>query len=99
MVATYATPSILRRWLAMAESEVEGDREATQIVNHLVRRLERHWVASSALPAQIVHGDIKLSNVGLQPAGSPLFLDFGFAACRTRVHELAYALAFMVIAQ
>lgn len=46
---------------------------------------------------RLVHGDIRLSNVCRTPNGDTVYLDFGFMARRPRIHELAYALAWMVI--
>jgi Ser/Thr protein kinase RdoA (MazF antagonist) len=97
--ATFGPPSTLRRWLPLTEAAVQNDPEATGIVRHLralVRRLRARWVPAPALPGQLVHGDGRLSNVRQSPDGGTVYLDFGFLARRPRVHELAYALAWMV---
>ncbi|MEQ4203860.1 hypothetical protein [Actinopolymorpha sp. B9G3] len=41
--------------------------------------------------------DIQLGNIGLTPEIETLYLDFGFAAVRPRIHELAYALAWVIL--
>jgi Ser/Thr protein kinase RdoA (MazF antagonist) len=100
-VATYAPPETLRRWLPVTEAAVRDDAEAVEIAHllrNLVNALARVWVPSSQLPPQIVHGDVRLSNICRGPGGETVYLDFGFAAVRPRVHDIAYALAFMVLA-
>ena len=101
VVATYAPPSSLRRWLRVTDVVVHGDPEAadaTRRLRELVRQLSGMWVPATALPRQLVHGDVRLSNVCRTPEGTPVYLDFGFLALRPRIHELAYSLAFMVVA-
>ncbi|MCL6442732.1 MAG: phosphotransferase [Alicyclobacillus sp.] len=102
LVATYATPATLRRWQQITETAVQGDSEATEIahlLDKLVRRLRHQWVSSSEIPVQLVHGDVRLSNVCRGVDGTTVFFDFGFAAQRPRIHDLAYALAFMILVQ
>lgn len=99
-VATYGPPGTLRRWLPITASAVRDDPEARDIarlLRDLVRRLQRQWVPATELPMQLVHGDVRLSNARRTPEGEPVYLDFGFLAHRPRIHELAYALAFMVL--
>jgi aminoglycoside phosphotransferase (APT) family kinase protein len=62
-----------------------------------VARLERQWVPAAELPCQIVHGDVRLGNVARTNAGEPVYLDFGFAARRPRIHDLAYSLPWIVV--
>ena len=102
LVATYATPSTLHRWHQITDSAVQGDKQAeetAQLLGVLVKRLRSQWVSSSEIPVQLVHGDIRLSNVCLGIDGETVFFDFGFAAQRPRIHDIAYALAYMVLAQ
>ena len=97
--ATYAPPGSLRRWLPVTEDAVHGDSTAeaiARLVRDLTRRLRRRWIPASALPVQLVHGDVRPSNVRRTPAGEAVYFDFGFLAQRPRIHDLAYALAFMV---
>jgi Ser/Thr protein kinase RdoA (MazF antagonist) len=101
LVATYAPPGSLRRWLQVTESAVQGDPEAAEIarlLRDLVRRLRSQWLPANRLPMQLIHGDAPLSNVCRTPEGKTVYLDFGFLALRPRIHDLAYALAFMVLA-
>jgi len=100
LVATWTTPDSLRRWLGMTEATVAHDPEAVEIaarVRGLGRRLERVWVPPARLPVQLVHGDARLSNICRTPDGHSVFFDFGFAAVRPRVHDLAYALVFVTL--
>ena len=46
---------------------------------------------------QLVHGDVRLGNVAAAPGGEPVNLDFGFAAIRPRIHDLGYALSWIVL--
>jgi Ser/Thr protein kinase RdoA (MazF antagonist) len=97
--ATYAPPGSVRRWLPVTEAAVREEPEARDIarlVRDLARRVRRRWVPAADLPVQLVHGDVRLSNVRRTPAGETVYFDFGFLAKRPRIHELAYALAFMV---
>lgn len=99
LVATYAPPGSLRRWLPVLESAVQDDPEASTIarlVHDLVRRLRSRWLPESRLPRHLVHGDVCLRNVCRTPEGKTVYLDFGFLAHRPRIHDLAYSLAFMV---
>lgn len=101
LVATFAPPGSLRRWLPVTEVAVQDDREAadiTQRLRDLIRRLRAQWLPASHLPQQLVHGDVRLSNVCQTSEGRTVYLDFGFLAYRPRIHDLAYSLAFMVLA-
>lgn len=103
-VATYGPPSTLRRWLPEVEDAVRGDRRAAHTARRLrglVGRLRAQWIPAPALPVQLIHGDIRLGNVCRSPGGgapdTPVYFDFGFLARRPRVHELAYALSWIVL--
>lgn len=99
-VATYAPVGSLRRWLPVTESAVASDPEASNVaglLHDLVRCLRRQWIPATELPVQLIHGDVRLSNVCRTPKGETLYLDFGFVAHRPRIHELAYAFVFMVL--
>jgi Ser/Thr protein kinase RdoA (MazF antagonist) len=101
LVATYAPPGTLRRWLPVTEAAVQSDEMAVEVahlLHDLVSRLSRQWLPASQLPQQLIHGDIRLSNVCLTPEGKTVYLDFGFLAYRPRIHELAYSLAFTFLA-
>lgn len=102
VVATYAPPGSLRRWLAVTESAVSGDPEALEVahlLHGLVKRLNGWWIPATELPVQLIHGDVRLSNVCRNAEGSAVYLDFGFLARRPRIHDLAYAVVFMLLAQ
>lgn len=101
LIATYAPPGSLRRWLPITEAAVQNDAEAREIVRFsrcLLRQLRELWVPATRLPRQLVHGDVRLGNVCRSPSGDTIYLDFGFLAVRPRIHELAYSLAFMALA-
>ncbi len=99
LFATYAPPGSLRRWLPVTEAAVQGNGEAADIVQLLrrsIHRLRSQWIPASQLPQQFIHGDVRLSNVCQTSEGETVYLDFGFLAQRSRIHDLAYSLAFMV---
>jgi Ser/Thr protein kinase RdoA (MazF antagonist) len=99
-ISTYGPPSSLARWLAVTEPAVRHDLAATETVRRLrelVGRLRACWVPATALPVELVHGDVRLGNVRRASDGEPVYLDFGFLARRPRVHELAYSLAWIVL--
>lgn len=101
LVATYAPPGSLRQWLPVTESAVQGDPQAAgvaQLLRSLVRQLRRQWCPATELPMQLIHGDVRLSNVCRTREGRTVYFDFGFLARRPRIYELAYALAFMLLA-
>jgi len=101
LVATYAPPRSLRRWLPITEAAVHSDPEAAQgarLLRASVEALQRQWISATALPVQLIHGDISPRNVGQSTDGRPIYLDFGFCAQRPRIHDLAYALAVMLLA-
>jgi Ser/Thr protein kinase RdoA (MazF antagonist) len=99
VLATYAPPSSLRRWLPITEAAVRHDPETREIVRllyFLQRRLRAQWIPERCLPRHLIHGDARLGNLCRTEQGEPLYLDFGFLALRPRIHELAYSLDFMV---
>jgi len=101
LVAAYASPATLRRRLTVTELAVQDDTEAALIARRLrtlINRLRSRWIPASRLPTQLVHGDIRLNNIGVNPYGRTVYLDFGFLASRPRIHELAYSLVFMLLA-
>lgn len=99
-VSTYGPPGSLRRWMGVTASAVADgpDNRATfEWVRRLVRALDAQWVPASALPNHVIHGDVRLGNVGITPEGTAAYLDFGFSAWRPRIHDLAYALSWVVL--
>lgn len=99
-VSTFGPPGSLRRWLSVtagAAAAHEKAAAAAQRTNWLVGQLGEQWVPGRELPNHIVHGDIRLVNVGQDENGTIVYFDFGFAARRPRVHDLAYALFWMVL--
>lgn len=101
LIATYAPPGTLLRWLPVTTTAVEHNPEAADIarsLRDLIGLLRRQWLPASSLPQQLVHGDVRLSNVCQTSTGQTVYLDFGFLARRPRVHDLAYSLAFMLLA-
>lgn len=99
-VATYGPPRSLRRWMGETVRSCAHDPRGRALASwsaRLIAELARQWVPAAELPRQIVHGDIRLENVGLDPGGEPVYLDFGFAAERPRLHDLGYSLAWMVL--
>lgn len=101
LVATYAPPGTLRRWLPITEAAVQNDTEAADIarlLRDLISRLGKQWLPASQLPQQLIHGDVRLSNVCQTFEGKTVYFDFGFLAHRPRIHDLAYSLAFMLLA-
>ena len=69
-----------------------------RLLRALVQQLQRQWLPASELPMQLVHGDVSPRNVCRTADGRTVYFDFGFLARRPRIHELAYALAFMLLA-
>jgi Ser/Thr protein kinase RdoA (MazF antagonist) len=99
-IATYGPPASLARWLRVAEPAVRHDPPAAATVRHvahLVGLLRTQWVPAAQLPVQLVHGDVRLSNVRRSPAGDPVYFDFGFLARRPRIHDLAYSLSWIIL--
>src|SRR5207248_1706134 len=93
-VATYASPAELRASMHATSTAVSSDEHAAAIakqVSDMVDVLDRQWVRPESLPEQLVHGDIRLGNL-TQTVNGPAYFDFGFAARRPRIHELAYSL-------
>lgn len=98
-VATYASPAELRAWMKTTATAVSQDVHAATIaaqVADMIEALEHQWVPPEELPEQVVHGDIRLGNVARTATGVAYF-DFGFAARRPRIHDLAYSLFWIVL--
>lgn len=98
VVATFGPPSSVARWLAVTEVAVRGDDDGADLarsVRRMLAPLRSQW--RTDLPRQLVHGDVRLGNVGLSPVEEPVYLDFGFTARRPRVHDLAYSLSWMLL--
>ncbi len=101
LVAIYAPPGTLLRWLSTADSAVQHDPEASEIarlVRGLAQTLRSRWIRAADLPVQLIHGDLHLRNVCRTSDGRTVYLDFGFLSLRPRVHELAYSLSWMIFA-
>jgi Ser/Thr protein kinase RdoA (MazF antagonist) len=101
VVATYAPPGTAARWLAVTQATIDGDGMATETIRRaraVLRRVRTRWMPAASLPRQLVHGDVRLSNICRTPSGETVFLDFGFLTVRPRVHDVANALAFMLLA-
>lgn len=99
-VATYGTPEDLDVYVARTADTVKADPEAAEIaawVCRLIDLLRGQWIDPGLLPGQLIHGDIRLGNVAETPAGEAAYFDFGFAAHRPRVHDLAYSLSWIVL--
>jgi len=99
LISTYASPETLLRWFTVAERSFRDDASALASmtrVRSLLTTLRRHWTPARRLPRQMIHGDARLGNFRLRPAGETVIHDFGFAAHRPRIHELAYSLTYMV---
>jgi Ser/Thr protein kinase RdoA (MazF antagonist) len=98
-VATYATPEELRAVIHQTALAVSDDVHAAAIaarVREMIEALERQWISPENLPQQLVHGDIRLGNVA-QTATDVAYFDFGFAARRPRIHDLAHSLFWIVL--
>jgi len=99
VVATYGTPATLRRAVRTTIASVPHDQEATQRarnVDRLIDVLANQWIEPRSLPNRVVHGDIRLGNVARTTKGDSAYFDFGFAARRPRIHDLAYSLAWII---
>jgi Ser/Thr protein kinase RdoA (MazF antagonist) len=99
-VATYASPDELRTLIATTAAAVASDEEAAALaadVRSMLDPLERQWTSPERLPRQVIHGDVRLGNVARATGGGVAYFDFGFAARRPRVHDLAYALFWIVL--
>jgi Ser/Thr protein kinase RdoA (MazF antagonist) len=100
-LATYAPPGSLCRWLPVTRAAVQSNPEAADIVErlgNLVKLLRKQWLPATHLPQQLIHGDVRLSNVCQTKGAQTVYLDFGFLAYRPRIHDLAYSLAFLFLA-
>jgi Ser/Thr protein kinase RdoA (MazF antagonist) len=94
----YAPPSTLRRWMTITRPAVRRDRQSREVVrmiDRLVRTLRAQWVPATVLPNHLIHGDLQLGNIGAV-GDQMLYLDFGCAAVRPRIHDLATALAWIL---
>jgi len=101
LAATWAPPGSLARWLQVtvpALSETEEGSLAAHRLGTLTNGVRRLWVPLTLLPTQLVHGDFRLGNLVRSPLGQPIVFDFGFADRRPRIHDVAYSMAFMVLA-
>lgn len=100
VLSTYGPPGSLRRWMSVTEPAVQHDEVAADVaglLRRLIGVLTVDWVPESKLPVGFVHGDVRLGNVGLGPRQESVYLDFGFAARRPLVHDLAYSLAWIIL--
>jgi Ser/Thr protein kinase RdoA (MazF antagonist) len=97
----YAAAGTLRSWIPPTKAAASGSAVATATAEQLdlvTKRIRNRWVPPRQLPSQLVHGDMKLENVLRAPnSGSTIYLDFGHAARRPRIHDLAFALTHTVI--
>lgn len=101
LAATWAPPGSLRRWLAVtgpALAVTPDGAEAAARLQDVARHVRRCWIPPRALPRQVIHGDFRPGNVVVDASGRTVVYDWGFANVQPRVHDLAYAAAFMVLA-
>jgi Ser/Thr protein kinase RdoA (MazF antagonist) len=99
-LATYGPPGTLRRWMEVTSQAVKGHPEAESLAGEtsaLIAELRRQWVPAKELSIGLVHGDLRLANCVQATDGQPVYLDWGFAAYRPRIHELAYSLSWIVL--
>lgn len=98
-VTSYVSPRTLHRWLEanraaglprLAEPGVFAD------LQELLRMLRRQFVPSDRLPTHLIHGDAHPDNIRQTANGEPLFLDFDGVTTAPRIHDIAYALAFLL---
>jgi len=99
VVSTYGPPGTLRRHLALLSRRPlnSTSRRHLQDVSATLRAVLKSWVPARELPASTVHGDPRLENLPTGHAGEPVVLDLGFAARRPRIHDLAYATAWILL--
>jgi Ser/Thr protein kinase RdoA (MazF antagonist) len=100
LVATWSPPSELLRRLTTTAASVADDDDAAALASwarELTTLLAAHWIAEEQLPNQVIHGDVRLANVARTRDGRAAYFDFGFAAVRPRVFDLAYALSWIVL--
>lgn len=99
VVSTYGPPSTLRTHLARLRARPLDDATRTQLarVTAALTRLRSTWVPAARLPGTVVHGDARPENLSVGSHGEQVVLDLGFAARRPRVHDLAYAMAWIVL--
>jgi len=101
LAATWSPPGSLNRWLDVTIPALSKTDEGAMLARRLkplVNRIRKSWVPPHLLPTQLVHGDFRLGNVVLSPAGRLVVFDFGFMDRRPRLHDLAYSASFMVLA-
>ncbi len=98
-VSTYGAPGTLRRHLGLLSQRqlTPRSRQHVEEVAALVRAVERSWVPARDLPETVVHGVPRLENLPTGQFGEPVVLDLGFAARRPRIHDLAYATAWILL--
>lgn len=97
-IGHWVSPATLRRWIERSITAAHGDPEALSAAieaRQLIRRIERGW---PRLPNQLVHGDIKTENLARTSTGRTVHFDFGAAAYRPRIHDLAFTFIHSVTA-
>lgn len=99
VVSTYGPPGTLRRHLALLSRRPinSASRQRAQDVSAILRAALETWVPARELPVAVVHGDPRLENLPTGHTGAPVVLDLGFAARRPRIHDLAYAAAWILL--
>jgi len=98
-VTSYVSPRTLHRWLDRNhDAGLPRLLEPGVLADHqdLLRMLRRQFVARNRLPTQLIHGDAHPDNIRQAPNGGPLYLDFDGVTRAPRIHDLAYALAFLL---
>ena len=99
VVSTYGPPGTLRRHLALLSRRAlnSTSRHHVQEVAAILRAALKSWVPARQLPTVVVHGDPRLENLPAGHAGEQIVLDLGFTARRPRIHDLAYASAWILL--
>jgi Ser/Thr protein kinase RdoA (MazF antagonist) len=98
LAASWSPPSSLRRWLAHMLPALAAHPDYADVLQNIARGIERRWIAPAAVPAQVIHGDFRLGNICLASDGRTVVYDLGFAERAPRVRDVAYSLAYAMLA-
>lgn len=95
---SFVTGGTLRRWVTANADEGLVPIATAKRIRRQIRRFESRWVSANDLPIQLIHADPHAGNIIGAGEDTVVYLDFSGVETAPRVHDLAIALTYQLVA-